>query len=220
VPRAYAEDEKKLMDTMQRQRIIQKSSSPWSSPLVLVMKKNRKIRPCVDNRRLNSVTWYNSTFSSIWGTFLRYVSYDANISWPGNRLLLSQFNPLYIIKIIWFSTIFFSDLGLTNLVEHHIETGHAKPLKQPPRRVPRAYAEDEKKLIDTMQRQRIIQTSIKDSLMNCHQSLNVFWKTWSKDNHMIQIYEANLPLYPFRTNSIRRWQVGGPLQRPIGMCRQ
>jgi hypothetical protein len=39
------------------------------------------------------------------------------------------------------------------LVEHHIETGDAKPLKQPPRRVPMAYAEDEKKLIDTMQRQ-------------------------------------------------------------------
>jgi hypothetical protein len=29
------------------------------------------------------------------------------------------------------------------LVEHHIETGDAKPLKQPPRRVPMAYAEDE-----------------------------------------------------------------------------
>jgi hypothetical protein len=49
-----------------------------------------------------------------------------------------------------------TDLGLTNLVEHHIETGDAKPLKQPPRRVPMAYAEDEKKLIDTMQRQDII----------------------------------------------------------------
>jgi hypothetical protein len=31
--------------------------------------------------------WYNSSFSSIRGTFLSYVSYDANISWPGNRLL-------------------------------------------------------------------------------------------------------------------------------------
>jgi hypothetical protein len=52
-----------------------------------------------------------------------------------------------------------TDLGQTNLVEHHIETGNAKPLKQPPRRVPMAYAEDEKKLIDTMQRQGIIQKS-------------------------------------------------------------
>jgi hypothetical protein len=52
-----------------------------------------------------------------------------------------------------------TDLGLTNLVEHHIETGDAKPLKQPPRRVPMAYAEDEKKLINTMQRQGIIQKS-------------------------------------------------------------
>ena len=39
-----------------------------------------------------------------------------------------------------------TDLGLTKLVEHHIETGDAKPLKQPPRRVPMAYAEDEKKI--------------------------------------------------------------------------
>jgi hypothetical protein len=28
-----------------------------------------------------------------------------------------------------------TDLGLTNLVEHHIETGDAKPLKQPPNAV-------------------------------------------------------------------------------------
>ena len=52
-----------------------------------------------------------------------------------------------------------TDLSLTNLVEHHIDTGDAKPLKQPPRRVPMAYAEDEKKLTDQMQRQGIIQQS-------------------------------------------------------------
>jgi hypothetical protein len=40
-----------------------------------------------------------------------------------------------------------TDLSLTNLVEHHIDTGDAKPLKQPPRRVPMAYAEDEKNIV-------------------------------------------------------------------------
>jgi hypothetical protein len=41
---------------MQEQGIIRKSSSPWSSPLVLVIKKNGKVRPCVVYRRLNAVT--------------------------------------------------------------------------------------------------------------------------------------------------------------------
>lgn len=41
---------------MLKQGIIQKSTSPWSSPLVLVLKKNGKILPCVDYRALNSRT--------------------------------------------------------------------------------------------------------------------------------------------------------------------
>ncbi|CAG2256003.1 unnamed protein product [Mytilus edulis] len=51
------------------------------------------------------------------------------------------------------------DLGLTNLTEHCIETGDARPVKQPPRRVPLAYANEEKKLVDQMLQQGIIQKS-------------------------------------------------------------
>ena len=40
---------------MERQGIIRKSLSPWASPIVLVRKKNGKVRPCIDYRRLNSV---------------------------------------------------------------------------------------------------------------------------------------------------------------------
>lgn len=56
VPIAYAEAELQTINDMEKQGIIRKSNSPWASPLNLVLKKNRKIRPCVDYRRVNDVT--------------------------------------------------------------------------------------------------------------------------------------------------------------------
>src|SRR6185437_14184174 len=41
-----------MLDT----KLIQPSSSPWTSPVVLVRKKNGKLRFCVDYWKLNSVT--------------------------------------------------------------------------------------------------------------------------------------------------------------------
>ncbi|UYV78418.1 hypothetical protein LAZ67_16001289, partial [Cordylochernes scorpioides] len=44
------------VDRMMEQDIIQFSESPWSSPVVLVKKKNGSWRFCVDYRRLNKIT--------------------------------------------------------------------------------------------------------------------------------------------------------------------
>ena len=56
MPLAYAEAEFQLIKDMENQGIIRKSNSPWASPLNLVMKKNGKVRPCIDYRKVNDVT--------------------------------------------------------------------------------------------------------------------------------------------------------------------
>ena len=45
-----------LIQNMIAQRVIQHYSSPWTSPVVLVEKKDGSYRFCVDYRCLNSVT--------------------------------------------------------------------------------------------------------------------------------------------------------------------
>ena len=41
---------------MQEKDVIQRSSTPWASPIVLVTKKDAGTRFCIDYRRLNEVT--------------------------------------------------------------------------------------------------------------------------------------------------------------------
>jgi len=47
---------KEEIQRMMKHKLIRPSNSPWTSPVVLVKKKNGKLRFCVDYRKLNNIT--------------------------------------------------------------------------------------------------------------------------------------------------------------------
>ena len=56
IPFAQRKEMLKLVNDMMQYNVIEKFSSPWSSPVVLVKKKDGQLRFCVDYRRLNAIT--------------------------------------------------------------------------------------------------------------------------------------------------------------------
>ncbi len=56
VPLGVRDEVKKELDLLEESGIIERSSSPWASPLVPVKKKDGGIRLCVDFRKVNGVT--------------------------------------------------------------------------------------------------------------------------------------------------------------------
>jgi len=46
---------KEEIDRMLKNGIIKKSKSSWVSPVILVLKKNRSIKFCVDYKKLNAI---------------------------------------------------------------------------------------------------------------------------------------------------------------------
>ena len=45
-----------MIENLEKQGVIRKSTSPWASPLVFVRRKSGQIRLCVDYRLVNNVT--------------------------------------------------------------------------------------------------------------------------------------------------------------------
>ncbi len=56
MPQLRRQEAKKLLDDMLGRSVIQPSSSPWASPVVLVPKKDGSLRFCIDYQKVNSVT--------------------------------------------------------------------------------------------------------------------------------------------------------------------
>ena len=56
LPPQYREKAHDLINDMLQRNIIQRSTSPWASPIVLVKKKDSTFRFCADYRKVNSLT--------------------------------------------------------------------------------------------------------------------------------------------------------------------
>jgi hypothetical protein len=56
IPYAMQDEVKKMIDEMLANGIISKSKSPWSSPIVIVKKRDGSNRFCIDYRKLNLLT--------------------------------------------------------------------------------------------------------------------------------------------------------------------
>ena len=55
VPLARAVAEKAVIEDLLRKGVIRQRTSPWASPISLVLKKSSVVRPCVDYRKLNAL---------------------------------------------------------------------------------------------------------------------------------------------------------------------
>ncbi|CAB3254099.1 unnamed protein product [Arctia plantaginis] len=60
IPFHHRDYVRREIENMERLGIVEKSNSPWNSPILLVPKANGELRLCLDSRKLNSVTKIDS----------------------------------------------------------------------------------------------------------------------------------------------------------------
>ena len=111
------EDCEKEVQSMLQRGVIEPGQSPWSSPVVLVKKKDGSLRFCVDYRKLNAVTKFDAyplprieeTFEALggakWFTTLDLISGYWQVGLTPKAKLKSAFctrSGLYLWKVMPF----------------------------------------------------------------------------------------------------------------------
>ena len=107
----------KLLQDMLQKDIVERSSSPWASPIILVKKNDDSTRLCVDYRKLNSITrkdayplprfddTLDTLHGSMWFTTLDLASgyWQVEVEKPDqHRTALSNPNGLFELKVMPF----------------------------------------------------------------------------------------------------------------------
>lgn len=117
LPMSQQEDCEKEVQSMLQRGVIEPGQSPWSSPVVLVKKKDGSLRFCVDYRKLNAVTKFDAyplprieeTFEALggakWFTTLDLISGYWQVGLTPEAKLKSAFctrSGLYLWKVMPF----------------------------------------------------------------------------------------------------------------------
>jgi len=71
---------KKELEKLINNRLLELSHSPWSSPVVLVLKKNGQYRMCVDYRRVNDLTEKDAYSLPLIDDILSYIGKNQVLS--------------------------------------------------------------------------------------------------------------------------------------------
>ena len=84
IPMHKKQEVKELLNDMLEREVIRPSNSPWSSPIVLVKKKDNTTRFCVDFRKVNEITKTRTQYPALMTRLIRYMVPDIFpvLIWP------------------------------------------------------------------------------------------------------------------------------------------